>query len=151
MPEYPARVYLDVCALSRPFDDQTQARIRLETEAVRLVISHIRNLHLEMIVSRAHWAEIAAIDEVEERTTLEQLLADLSAAFEFDRQLARARAQSLTLLKFGPGDAAHLAFAEQALADFVTVDNRLIRQGRRANLPIWIGSVLEYCEKEKLR
>jgi len=30
-------VYLDVCALSRPFDDQAFLRIRLETEAVNLI------------------------------------------------------------------------------------------------------------------
>ena len=28
------RVYFDSCCLNRPFDDQSQARIRLETEAV---------------------------------------------------------------------------------------------------------------------
>jgi hypothetical protein len=28
------KVYLDVCCLKRPFDDQTQPRIRMETEAV---------------------------------------------------------------------------------------------------------------------
>jgi hypothetical protein len=27
-------VYLDICCLKRPFDDQAQARVRLETEAV---------------------------------------------------------------------------------------------------------------------
>ncbi len=34
-------VYLDVCALCRPFDDQTFLRIRLETDAVNLMISKI--------------------------------------------------------------------------------------------------------------
>lgn len=29
------RVYLDVCALNRPLDDQSQMRIRLETEDLR--------------------------------------------------------------------------------------------------------------------
>ena len=28
------KLYLDVCCLKRPFDDQTQPRIRMETEAV---------------------------------------------------------------------------------------------------------------------
>ena len=28
------RIYLDMCCLKRPFDDQSQPRIRLETEAV---------------------------------------------------------------------------------------------------------------------
>lgn len=27
-------IYLDVCCLKRPFDDQAQPRIRIETEAV---------------------------------------------------------------------------------------------------------------------
>ena len=28
------RLYLDICCLKRPFDDQAQPRIRIETEAV---------------------------------------------------------------------------------------------------------------------
>jgi hypothetical protein len=43
-------VYLDVCALSRPFDDQSQMRIRLETDAVQLILSHIRSGSLTLIV-----------------------------------------------------------------------------------------------------
>jgi hypothetical protein len=34
-------VYLDACCLNRPFDDQTQDRIRLESEAVLLIIGHV--------------------------------------------------------------------------------------------------------------
>jgi hypothetical protein len=34
-------VYLDACCQNRPFDDQTQDRIRLESEAVLLVMGHI--------------------------------------------------------------------------------------------------------------
>jgi hypothetical protein len=32
------RIYLDACCLNRPFDDQTQARIRLEAEAVLMIL-----------------------------------------------------------------------------------------------------------------
>jgi len=32
------KVYLDVSCLNRPFDDQTQARIRLESEAVTIIL-----------------------------------------------------------------------------------------------------------------
>jgi hypothetical protein len=32
------RLYLDVCCLNRPFDDQRQDRIRLEAEAVLLIM-----------------------------------------------------------------------------------------------------------------
>ena len=33
-----SRIYLDVCCLNRPFDDQRQARVRLEAEAVLLIL-----------------------------------------------------------------------------------------------------------------
>ncbi|MEK8020003.1 MAG: hypothetical protein VSS75_024280 [Candidatus Parabeggiatoa sp.] len=36
------RVYLDVCALSRPFDDQRQVRIQLESSAVTLILEHVK-------------------------------------------------------------------------------------------------------------
>ena len=32
------RIYLDVCCLNRPFDDQAQERVRLESEAVKSVL-----------------------------------------------------------------------------------------------------------------
>jgi hypothetical protein len=60
------RVYLDVCALGRPLDDQAQMRIRVE-------------------------------------------------------------------------------------ADFVSCDDRLIRQCRRVQARIWVGNPVEYCVKENLR
>ncbi len=33
------RLYLDVCCLNRPFDDQRQERVRLETEALLIVFA----------------------------------------------------------------------------------------------------------------
>jgi len=38
----PKLVYLDICALSRPFDDQRQVRIQLESSAVALIIERTR-------------------------------------------------------------------------------------------------------------
>ena len=32
------KIYLDVSCLNRPFDDQTQPRVRLEAEAVTIVL-----------------------------------------------------------------------------------------------------------------
>jgi hypothetical protein len=37
------RVYLEVSSLNRPFDDQTQMRIRMESEAILEVFRQIDN------------------------------------------------------------------------------------------------------------
>ncbi len=67
MAHSPRRVYFDVCALCRPFDDQIHMRIRLETDAVLLILSHLRSKDLGLIVSPVHLAEIAAIEDIAER------------------------------------------------------------------------------------
>ena len=47
----PGKIYLDTCALNRPFDDQAQARVRLETEAVEHLLKAVTDGRLEWIVS----------------------------------------------------------------------------------------------------
>lgn len=36
------KIYIDVCCLNRPFDDQAQDRIHLEAEAILAVLNHSR-------------------------------------------------------------------------------------------------------------
>ena len=88
-------VYLDVCALCRPFDDQRQARIRLETTSVELILAHVRRRTVGLIVSPAHDVEIGAIADREERTQLVFLLEQLGTRLDFDLPAARQRAEQL--------------------------------------------------------
>jgi hypothetical protein len=44
-------VYLDLCCLNRPFDDQHQPRVRLEAEAVLALIELVRHGELNWIGS----------------------------------------------------------------------------------------------------
>ena len=37
------RLYLDLCCFNRPFDDQSQTRVRLETEAKLALQEHVRS------------------------------------------------------------------------------------------------------------
>ena len=59
--------YIDVCALSRPFDNQDYLRIRLETEAVSLILLKVREGSLRLLISPAHLREIEAIPDSFER------------------------------------------------------------------------------------
>lgn len=151
MAQSPRRVYLDVCALCRPFDDQTHMRIRLETDAVLLILSHLRSKDLALIVSPVHFTEIAAIEDIAEREQLQILLEENRIHVAFDLPQARRHAEQLVRQKLGVADAAHLVFAEQAQSDFVTCDDRLLQQCRRVRPSIWCGTPIAYCEKENLR
>ena len=45
------RIYLDVCSFNRPFDDQSQIRIRLEAEAKLRIQEEIRSRKLQLVWS----------------------------------------------------------------------------------------------------
>jgi len=144
-------IYLDVCALSRPFDDQTYMRIRLETEAVNLILSKGREEKFSLLVSSVHDAEIRAIDDPVERIKLQAVVDELGVRTRGDLSKIRSRAEELTRLGFGLGDAAHLAFAEFHGAEFVTCDDRVIRKCLRHKIGVWCGNPVAFCEKESLR
>jgi predicted nucleic acid-binding protein len=144
-------IYLDVCTLCRPFDKQTQIRIRLETEAVQLILSNIRSKSLICKVSPVHHIEIGAISDFVEREYLLTLLHEVGEEIVTEHTNVRKRAEALVDQGLGPADAAHLAFAEAADADFITTDDRLMHQCQRVGARVWCGTPVAYCERENLQ
>ncbi|MBN1221489.1 MAG: hypothetical protein JXM69_21390 [Anaerolineae bacterium] len=144
-------LYLDVCALCRPFDDQQQIRIRLENSAVELILAHVRQSDLTLVVSPVHYLEIEATADTEERKQLLLLLNQEGTGIDFDLPAVRNRAEQWAAQGLGAADAAHVAFAEAARADFVTVDDRLLKQCRRLKPLVWCGTPQAYCDKENLQ
>jgi hypothetical protein len=68
------RLYLDVCTLCRPFDDQNAMRIRLETDAYYLILQNVQSRKYTMIASPIHFEEIDAIEDARERLEVKALL-----------------------------------------------------------------------------
>jgi predicted nucleic acid-binding protein len=126
-------------------------RVRLETEAVQLIVSHARANDVSLVVSPVHNVEVSAIPDHTEREYLVSLLNQIGQRLSFDLNDVRRRAETLVAQGLGPADAAHLAFSEAAAADFVTCDDRLLRQCRRLPSTCWCGTPLALCEKENLR
>jgi hypothetical protein len=81
--------------LSRPFDDQSYLRIRLETEAVNLILSKVKNGEYTLVVSPAHWEEIKAISEIFERIDLQEQLRTMGKPIKTDLDIVRKRADEL--------------------------------------------------------
>jgi predicted nucleic acid-binding protein len=145
------RIYLDVCALSRPFDDQSFVRVRLETEAVNLILSHVVRDTLKLVFSPVHEKEIEAISDPVERVELKVLLRLHGHPISVDLKTVRARAEELVSLGFGIADAAHVAFAEGDGASFVSCDEKLIKKCLRNEIAIWSGDPVRFCVEEGLK
>ena len=145
------KIYLDVCALCRPYDDQSYMRINLETIAVQLIFSAIDQNMYDLVYSRVHIKEISAISDQVERFELYHLLQETGKFINVDKVQAKKRAEKLVSSGLGPADAAHLAFAEAVGANFITCDDKLCKKCRALGLAIWTGNPVAFCDKEGLR
>ena len=144
-------VYLDVCALSRPFDDQGFVRVRMETEAVNLILSNVVRGKYRLVFSPVHEKEIEAISDPVERAELKALLRQHGHPISAGLDAARGRAEELVSLGFGIADAAHVALAEVEGASFVSCDDRLIRKCLRNETAVWCGDPVRFCVEEGLK
>jgi predicted nucleic acid-binding protein len=143
-------VYLDVCCLNCPFDNQSQARIRREAEAVERLLEMAAEGTIRWVTSSVVDDEIRAATNPERRDGLLALLTLAHVTVELDAG-AEARAVELTELGFSSVDALHLAAAEAAEALFLTTDDRLLRRALRtpdamairvANPSTWVAEVI---------
>jgi len=125
------RVYLDVCCLNRPFDDQSQERIRLESDAIESIFRLIQKGKCLWIVSDSVLREINANPDEESRNKVRALLrwADESIALS---EATSRRAGDLIALGFGAMDALHVAFSESSgCIACLTTDDGLLKLGKR--------------------
>lgn len=125
------RIYLDNCVLNRPFDDQSQERIRLETEAIILLLARLERKEWTWLGSQALELEIDKTPDAEQQSRLRHVIEFVSLTLEIgENELERAH--ELQKLGFVGFDAVHLACAEIGKADvFLTTDDRLLRLSKR--------------------
>ena len=145
------KIYIDVCALCRPYDDQSYLRIQLETIAVQLIFSAIDQNMYDLVYSPVHIIEISSISDRLERFELHHLLQETGEFIAAYNMRSRKRAEELVSFGLGPADAAHLVYAEVAGADFVTCDDRLSKKCSKLDLAIWTGDPVAFCDKEGLK
>lgn len=119
------KIYMDVSCLNRPFDDQTQLRIRLESEAIIMVLKRIDSGQWTQVSSRMADIEINAIPDAERRMRVLRLLP--TDTMELTPSVFE-RAKILVERGLRAADAVHVAAAEALHADvFLICDYRLVR------------------------
>ena len=123
------RIYLDVCCLCRPFDDQTVHRVRMETEAITEILKHCMT-DWELVGSEAIESEIFEISDEERRERVESVLPFTRSRIVIDEEI-EAIARGYHRFGLSPFDALHLACAGSAGAIFLTTDDSLIKSIKR--------------------
>ena len=121
-------LYLDNSVLNRPFDDQRQPRVWLETLSFSLTLTLIESGEATLVRSPIHNLENDRNPFPLRQQWVEKCLRWAAITISFDSAI-KTRAQFHEQNGLKPLDALHLASAESAATDrFLTCDDRLIRR-----------------------
>jgi len=143
------KIYLDVCCLNRPFDDQAQDRIRLESEAVLIILNRFEKREWEWISSNVVDLEIDRSPDQERRTRV-KLLARFAYHKDYYQENDFTRVKQLEEMGIKGYDAFHIACAERSGCDiFLTTDDRLLANADRnaENIHLQVLNPLDWINK----
>lgn len=143
------RIYLDNCCLSRIFDDQDQSKVRQETEAILLILSHLQDGTWTWISSDILGWEVEKDPNEMHRTHIENLLTDAHQYVAIETGKT-SRGIYLESISFDKKDALHLACAESGSADvLLTTDNKLFKKAKsvQTELNIQVDNPLAWLQK----
>ena len=122
------KLYLDNCCFNRPFDDQSQLLVRLETEAKLFIQEGIKNGTFELAWSYILDFESAANPYLRRKKSVQAWKSFAVTDIEESEPLL-VLMESFEQRGLKPCDALHLASAVMASVDcFVTVDRRILNK-----------------------
>ena len=127
------RIYLDICSIQRPLDDQSQLRIRTETEAILGILDLCETGRLSLVSSAAHVIETEQNPYPDRKRHALNVLSLASHYVPTSSEVVE-RAKAYVATGIARLDALHLALAvEGRAAYFCTTDDDLMRRGKQAD------------------
>lgn len=124
------RIYLDNCSYNRPYDDQSQMRIHLETQAKLHIQDMIRKKKLELVTSYVLDYENSKNRSLQKKMAIEKFIEDYTTLYVSDGKKEEIEKCSSVIMETGvkEKDACHVACAIIAGCDyFITTDDRLLK------------------------
>ena len=141
------RIYLDTCCLNRPFDDQTDARVSLETEAIRTILTRCEQGEWHLINSEVLELETQKTTNIVRQKYVSLLLSTASTTVLLSDTIIY-NAKQLEDLGLKAFDALHLACAISNADVLLTVDEKKKKKANTINtLNIRVAHPLRWLEE----
>ena len=138
------KIYMDVCCLSRPFDDQTQDKIRIESDAILAILSKCMSGEWQLLSSEVLDIEIENTPDKWKKSKVYELYKLAKGKIMLNDKIVK-RAFEIQNLGLKSFDSLHVASAEYSKADiFLTTDKNLLRIAERLQLDIKTANPLNW-------
>ncbi len=140
------RVYLDNCCYNRPFDDQNQLKIHLETVAKLEIQAQMRAGVVEYVWSDMLANEVDECSFLERRERIEPWVVGAAIYVATTPKIER-HAEVFMALGVKSADAIHLASAAASDCDwFITVDKGILKKVKNVGR-MRVANPLEYIQE----
>jgi len=141
-----SKIYLDMNIYNRPFDDQTQVRIRLETIAIFSILQRIKNGDFSLL-----WSFM--IDYENSLNPYNNIRSEIGMASSIANETITPDESILAIARnfeakgIKSRDALHLACALKGEAEyFLTCDDKLIKRASELGINLNIMNPLRFVE-----
>ena len=142
------RIYLDNCCYNRLFDDKTQERVQIESDALKAILINKKD-----IIVGSHFLkfEISKINDIGKRLNVMALYTQaIDETVSIDSKIIDMAKEIVDKSSIHELDALHLASAIIAGVEvFLTVDDKLIKACDKLKLDIKVINPVNIKESEQ--
>ena len=140
------RFYFDSCCYSRLYDDQTQIKIYMESEAILNLINICKQNNDEIIGSPALDFELDQIDNIDKREKLKYFYQQIiTEVVEYNENILNRVRKLTEITKIRTLDSLHLAFSEIYKIDILlTTDSKFENACSKMDLRVKVINPVNY-------
>ena len=125
-------IYLDNCCYNRPFDDQTQERIHLESEAILMILQRRQAGIYRVVGSNILELEMERMHDAAKKQKVKELYKAADLHINYTENIKKRSKEIMVLSKIRTFDSLHIAAAEEAKADvMLTTDDKLEKMAEK--------------------
>ncbi len=138
-------IYLDNCCYNRPFDDQTQERIHLESEAILTVLKMGQMKRVIIAGSEILTLEINHMMDDNKKRKVMDLYKVADMHIFYTDKIRQRSADIMSVSKIRTFDSLHIAAAEEANADvLLTTDDKFEKMAEKLDLKTRVVNPLKF-------
>lgn len=139
-------VYLDNCCYNRPFDDQTQERIHLESEAILTILQRGQTGIYTIVGSDILELEMDRMHDPIKKQKVKELYKVAKVRVSYTESMKERSQEIMRVSKIRTFDGLHIAAAENVQADvMLTTDDKLEKMAERLELKVRVMNPLKFA------
>ena len=140
------KIYLDNCCYNRPFDDQTQERIHLESEVILAVLKMGQMKRVSIVGSEILELEMKRMQDENKKRKVLDLYGIADMHIPYSEKIRKRSVEIMSVSQIRTFDSLHIAAAEEANAEILlTTDDKFEKMAEKLELRTRVVNPLRFA------